>query len=184
MSAYNSKKYTITLITVICALVAISCKTKDIDSVLTKEKFATDFIKNKKEYYHIMTKGDIKGAENYLHKVFALRHQLDVQCEMDSLVLIEYNEYLNDCIAENSDFLETEKKCVITKEYAVYIIDLSFRLQSQIQEQMGNGNQGVANRKRRELNYIGHEMERLVKLYPEFDKNSSVALFDRMMSSF
>ena len=172
------------LIAVVYSLAAFSYNTGDLDSVLTKEKFAADLIENKKAYYHSMKKGDVEGAENYLQKVFALRHQLDEQCEMDSLVLKEYDEYLNECMHENRDFMEVEKACAVTKEYAEYIIDLSFRLQDQIRELMAHGNQDAVNRKTRELNYIGAEMERLDKLYPEFDENSSAALFYRMAEFF
>ena len=184
MSTSDLKMYMMILIAVVYSLAAFSYNTGDLDSVLTKEKFAADLIKNKKAYYHNIKKGDVEGAENYLQKVFALRHQLDEQCKMDSLVLIEYNEYLNECMHENRDFIEAEKACAVTKEYAEYIIDLSFRLQDQLRKEVTCGNQDTIRRKIRECNYFGAEMNRLDKLYPEFDKNSSAALFYRMAEFF
>ena len=80
--------------------------------------------------------------------------------------------------------MKAERSCAITEEYAAYIIDLSFRLQEQLQEQLEQGNQDAAHRKARELNHIGYEIDRLSKLYPEFDKNSSVALFNNMWRFF
>lgn len=184
MKTKNLKKCMMTLIAVVYSLAAFSYKTGDVESVITKEKFATDLIKNKKEYYQHMHKGDVDGAEIELQKVFNLRHQLDEQCQMDSLVLVEYNEYLEKCMTENDDFMKAERACAVTEEYAAYIIDLSFRMQDQIQEQLEQGNQDAAQRKSRELNHIGYEMERLSKLYSEFDKNSSAALFNNMWRFF
>ena len=184
MNTNKLERFMIVLITVVYSLTTFSYKAEGLDSILTKEKFAADLVKNKKEYYHKMKDGDIEGAEKYLQNVFDLRHKLDEQCDMDSLVLVEYNECLNNCMVADSDFLEAEKACAVTEEYAIYIIGLSFRMQDQIREQRSQGNQNEAYQKARELNYIGNEIERLDDLYPEFDKNSSKALFYYMLMSF
>ena len=48
MSTNKLKKYMMMLIAVVYSLAAFSYSTGDLDSVLTKEKFAADLIENKK----------------------------------------------------------------------------------------------------------------------------------------